>query len=298
MITIRSLAAMGTSLLLALSAGSVFAIPYTPVLDEFWIMKGSAAAGPTEIFRDSFNDTVLPPSGPDGPTTYTVYGPGGITSEANGKLTMTPSLGNPTVITATHADVTTAAIRNLATSNPLNPNFLGIGSSFSIHGLFDMSSLPMIPGQSFGIHASDRAVNLGNLGNNTFSLFVGVSSVTGEVGVFLRLNDYALDTSVVLWTQSIVSSLAGADQIELILSKALGSDEISAAYFLYDYDLSTPVVRAGSIANAGTIYDGEDYIRAQFVTTDRIPIPEPTSLALFGLGVAAIYLVRRRRVIT
>lgn len=100
MITIRTLATMGIGLLIAATAGSALAVPYTPVLDEFWIMKNSA-----EIYRDSFTDGVPPPSGPDdglfNSDTYSVIGPGGITGESLGKLTMTPLNGTPTGISGT-----------------------------------------------------------------------------------------------------------------------------------------------------------------------------------------------------
>ncbi|MDI6746941.1 MAG: PEP-CTERM sorting domain-containing protein [Rhodocyclaceae bacterium] len=296
MITLRSLAAMGTSLLLTLSAGSVFAIPFTPVLDEFWIMKGSAAAGPTEIFRDSFNDTVLPPSGPDGSTTYFGVGHAAMTSESGGKLTMTPSLGNIVGISGTTAEYSTTASRLLAT-NPDNPNFLGVDSAFSIHGLFDMSNLPLVNGQSFGIRATDRALAIGNQGDNTYALFVGMN-LASEIVVALRHENFVTNISTRLDSFSIQSLLPTAGQIELILSKEAGASNLLASYILYDTTGTT--LGSGPIGAASTlsIYSGETYIRGGFQSTDAVDVPEPTTLALFGLGVAAIYLVRRRRVIT
>lgn len=291
----RSLVSVGITALMTCSAASVAAAPFAPVLDEFWILKGAAGAPLTEIFRDSFSDNALPPSGPDGASTYGVFGPSGMTSEALGKLTMTPSLGDPVLITTTFADLSTSGVRQLATS-PANPNFLGQASAFEIHGLYDLSSLPTVAGQSFGVRASDRATGIGNEGNNTYNLFVGVSPTTGERRLVLRLNDFTTNTSTVIDSISIESLLPGADQIELILAKAAGSDLLAASYRLFDYDLANSLVAAGSIASNSLlrIYDGEQYIRAQFETTDRIPVTEPATLALLSVGFAGIAFTRRR----
>jgi len=299
----RKLAAIGTACLISLTTGSAVATPFTPVLDEFWITKNGAT-----IFSDSFADGVPPPSGPDdSPSnpnpTYNVYGPGGITSEANGKLTMTPALGDPSVITTTYADTSTEIVRRLST-NSLNDNFLGVASSFEIHALYDMSNLPMMSGQSFAVRATDRAPSLGNAGNNTYSLLVGVYAMgahEGEIGVFLRSFDFTTDSSDVLWSDPLEAilgtGLGDTDQIELILSKDAGSNLLDATYNLYDYNVSMLPIRTASVPDAdrGPLYLGEDYIRGAAIVADRVPLPEPASLALMGLGLAGLFFARRQK---
>lgn len=162
-----------------------------------------------------------------------------------------------------------------------------------MHALYDMSNLPTVQGQSFGLHATDPATGIGNSGNNTYALFVGVNTL-GDRVVALRLLDYVTNSSTVIGAVSIESLLPVADQVELILSKALGSADLSASYILYD--INNTKVGSGSLG-ANTllsIYDGEDYIRAQFESTDRVSVPEPATLALFGIGFVGICCLRRR----
>jgi len=233
---------------------------FKPVLDEFWIVKNDV-----EIFRDSFNDGVLPASGPDGATTYNVAGAGGMTSEASGKLTMTPSLGDAGAITSTSADVATVATRSLST-NSENPNFLGQASSFEIHGLYDLSSLPAVDGQTFQIRATDRATGQGNQGDNTYTIFVSYGG--GTVNVVLRLLNHTANSSTRIDGRSIQQWIGVADQIELVLSKAAGSAQLTASYALYQ---SGDTLTSGTLGGETplSIYLGEAYIRAAFGASDK-----------------------------
>ena len=236
---------------------------FTPVVDEFWIIKDGA-----QIFRDSFNDGVPPPSGPDGPATYATGVAAGFVGESGGKLTLRPGVGDPVLITNTAADVTTSMVRIL-TSNPLDPNFLGQASSFEIHALYDFWNLPTINGQSFSVRATDRQT--GNAGNNTYSLLVGVNATTGNVTVALRLDNFATNTSTLIDSVSIQPWVGIADQIELILSKAANSTDLRAFYRLLIGGSPSPVASGElGLKIPLTIYQGENYIRAQMLATDRL----------------------------
>lgn len=292
---IGGFALFGVVLGFLLASASAHAGPFTSVIDEFWIKKGAE-----EIFRDSFADGKLPPTGPDdgkpNPNTYIVTGGGGFTSESAGKLTMTPLLGAPIGISGVYAEYGTAALRQLAT-NPENPNFLGQESAFEIHGLFDMSVLPQISGQSFGINASDRAAGLGNPGNETYVLFVGFGNEginAGKVVVALRLNNYVTNVSTVLAGVSIEQWLDDADQIELSFSKEAGAKELSAFYTLYDKEGETIFSSRIGQNQKLSIFNGEEFIRGNFNSSDVVAIPEPPILALLGVGLVGVACSRRR----
>lgn len=278
------------------ASGPAAASPFTAVLDEFWILEGAAGAPLVEIFRDAFDDGIAPPAGPDGAATWGVFGAGGIGAEAGGRLRLTPSLGDPVLITATFADLATSGLRTLAT-NPANPNFLGLADAFEVHGRYDLTGLPLVPGQSMGIVVTDRAPGLGNAGNNTYNLFMGIRPATGERLVVLRHNDHTTNTSTVVDAISIEALLPGADQIEFVFAKAAGADAVTARFALYDHDLANPLVASAGVAGGSvlTIYDGETYIRGQFEATDRQPIPAPATALLLAIGLAAIGASRRVR---
>lgn len=281
--------------------GTSHAAVFQPVIDEFWIVKNG-----NEIFRDSFDDGIAPPSGPDGPTTYAVNAAdGGLSGgEAAGRLTMTPSLGSPTLITGVTADTFTGAVR-AQSINPANSNFLGVNDAFSIFARYDLTTVPGVPGQAFGIRATDRAPgNAGNLGNNVAQLDVARDRNTGEVGVRLLQVDFVGDTVERADFISIESLLPTAIQVQLELSKDAGSNAIEASYVVFGEFMSVlAMADLDTILNESLLplllYQGEDYVRAQFFSVDtNVPInsvPLPGALPLLFAALMALGLVSRSR---
>ncbi len=277
-------------------SAQVAAMPFNPVMDEFWIVKNGS-----ELFRDSFSDGLLPPNGPDGAATYSnspQAGTGGFTGESNGKLTMTPALGAQTLITGTVADTFTGGLR-LASTNPASSNGLAITDDIEIHGLFDLTSLPGVSGQQFGIRLTDRST--GNTGDDVIQLSVIKSSVSGNIGVRLAELDFVADTSQTADFDSISSLLPSASQIELVITKAAGTNIIGASYTLLNaFNVSVGGGVLDNINNvtlgALSVYNGENFTRAQFFSTDTgVPIPAPAPFATLLIGLAGLGYARRKR---
>jgi hypothetical protein len=300
------------SAMAVIMGGQAAATPFAPVIDEFWIVKGDNGGTPTETFRDSFNDGNVPLSGPqDGangnPDTYVGSGLAGFTNESGGKLTMTPSLGETVLIDGYLADTFTGATKLRSTLSG-NLNSLELADSFEIHGLFDLSSLPGVSGQSFGIGVTDRAGTNGsaNEGNDTIRLSVAKSSVTGNTIVRFTELDFINDTIEVADIVSIQAFLGTACQIELVLSKAAGTGDMNAYFSLFDsggglIHTSALLDNVGNDnGNTFAVYNGidgvgtEDYTRAQFFAKDTsIPVPAPATALVLAAGVAGLGLMRR-----
>jgi hypothetical protein len=211
---------------------------------------------------------------------------------------MTPSLGSPTLITGSTADTFVGA-RRLRSTNSGSSAHLGFGDSFEIHGLFDLTSIPTVSGQSFGIRASDRSSTNG--ASDVAQLQVVKSSISGDVGVRFADLDFIADTSETAGFFSIESFLATAVQVELIISKAANTDVVDASFILYDAGSSVLLNQTLDNINNTTLqavdlYNGEDYTRPQFFATDTgVNIPEPGTLAVFSLSLLGLGYLRRHK---
>ena len=264
---------------------------FNPVLDEFWIVKNNS-----ELFRDSFNGTTAPPPhGPDDSNsnstgiTYNTFGDGAFVGESGGKLTIDPSLGS---VSAASPNKFTQAIRRFSGADGF-PSSLDQAASFEIHALLDITdpsvNLPGLPGEFFGIRATDQG--LSSVSNDRATLRVAANGSSGIKIVYLD-QDFTTPSSPLSTTLDSVSigSIAGLTSIELILSKDAGSDQVQASYKL----------NGGAINNLlgfSTIYNGELVTRAEFDAGAAAATPLPAALPLFasGAGVLGFFGLRRKK---
>jgi len=269
---------MSLTLALALVIGNS-AHAYVFTLDNFAINKNGST-----FFEDGFNGSVAPPEGPNGPNTYSVQGAVG--PEANGRLTLdrndaasfTTALGETTLFQG-------ARLRtNIDGSNPDNGFYLG--DAVSLATIFDLIP-PAEQRQSYGVRFTDRAAGLGFPGNDLTEIRV-IRTRTDQLRISF------VDISFVDATVSFISSALldiTHDQIALMLDQGT-TGLVTASYAYLDGGMMGGVT---SLAGNAQIFEGEDWTRAQLFARQVLPVPEPTTLALMGLGLAGIGFRRKRK---
>lgn len=268
-------------------------------IDDFEITRGGQT-----LFLDSFGDDIAPSTGyippdianQDSYNTRPDPMPG---PEANGKLALDPADGE-----ARNSNVTgiPILIQRARVRTPKDASGLANSVDFSVTGVFDLIE-PTLPGREFyGVRLTDFDSNNNNPNDNA-QLRVHVDpngdwrvwfvEADFDNGVFVELGAVVLDDQLLI-DNSIPGSLSDYDQIALTLTHTVPtgavSNSVTASFSLFDVDTFGPT---GSINVGGTatLFTGEIWTRASFLTAQRVPLP-PT-LVLLGLGIAG--LVWRRR---
>ncbi len=136
-----------------------------------------------------------------------------------------------------------------------------------------------------------------NGANNVVS-YVALTPITS---LSFDVLDFVADTSQTADFDSISSLLPSASQIELVITKAAGTNIIGASYTLLNaFNVSVGGGVLDNINNvtlgALSVYNGENFTRAQFFSTDTgVPIPAPAPFATLLIGLAGLGYARRKR---
>lgn len=223
-----------------------------------------------------------------------------MTNVGGGKLALDPTQGTAPILTGGNAMFFIGARRNSST-NSSNANFLGVDNAFSINALYDLSSLPVFLGDSFGIRASDRS-GTGNPVDDVIQLSVRLNS-SGILGVRLQELDFVNNASdPVAFVPLDLTTFSTATQIQLTISKVADTqvDAVDAFFKLFDASMTELLMQPLSTFSTAKgdvlrIYNGEDFTRAQFQALASRPIPVPSTLLLLASGLAGLAYFRRRR---
>jgi len=276
--------------------------------DEFFIEKGATAGSRTEIFRDSFNDGVIPGSGPDdgllgAGNTYFVSGNGIVSENAgsSGRLLIDSGLGQ-LVTNPNGDDRLRNRIRRNRSSNPASSAALTEASSWTVNAMLDLSTLPINNGDAFGLRVEDFSSSNVNGGNDRLLLEVRRSNLSGNLGVLfsgLEFNGVGIETFDFFSLDPLLSSNPSADQILLSLSKDENSTMVDAEFSLFSGGgllLSQGLDNIGNTsAITASLYTDEAFTRAALHTIENTEVPEPGAIALLGVGIAGIGFLRRRK---
>lgn len=263
---------------------------YSINMYDFNLTKGTNV-----IFDDTFSDGAAPPSAPNFSNGSTaVYGTtGGFVEPVGGPLQLdsanavnpgfsalgTPFAGNYAIL---HSNI-----------DPTNlTNGLKEGGSFSVNGLFDLYQ-PTVPLEHYGIRLTDHVGSgpQAQAGNDVVDLQVGLSG-SGTFRVALNQINFDTPSVTTLDTVTLTSALlAGVDRIALhLIVNAANQTAVAASFDLLS---GSTVLNTIALANTGTIFSDENWTRAEFYAAT--PVPEPATVALFGLGLAVAGFARRRR---
>jgi hypothetical protein len=254
-------------------------------------------------FIDNFGDGPPPPCGPAGcasqPTFYAVNSQDPLPNESSGLLQLDSSNGLNSTNAGGGARRTENVTVSGAKSQLLQTDATGGTPAISMTGVFTLPELFGPLNEGYGIRFIDAAPGSG-FGSNQWVLELNVQWWTGNLGnpagwyVRYLTQDFVngvIDTI----GADLVSIPQGADEILLSLNRLAGSNQFEATYAYVTGGTAGASTSLGS-AQGFTYQDpASAFVRPQFHAFESISIPEPAILSLFGLGLAGLGAVRRKK---
>lgn len=267
-INIYGLSALLFANFLAGSTANAFSVS----VDEFSIIKNG-----NTVWLDSFDDGVAPVDGAD----YSVLGTPG--PESGGRLTLDSA--NAALTTNIHGDprLKNRVRRKTSTGSDISKG-LRIDDIFSVTGIFDISSIIM-PNEQYGVSFTD---NLGSPTSDKLDLFVK-HTAPGDMRIQFRRQDNF--NSILTILEGVAFVPGTNDQISLTLSRLnTGTNDITASFA---YGTGGVFGSITTLATTATIFNDQNYTRAQFTATG--PVPVPAAVWLFGSGLLGLIGIARRK---
>ena len=266
---------------LALIFWSAASHAFAVEVDEFSVVRNGSA-----FFSDSFDDGVVPPSGPRGSATYNVFGSIPGAAESGGHLLLDTANGG-VFANALGTPRREVRVRLLTNIDPASPAGLKSDDTIALTGIFKLTTPSGVWNPLYSVRFND---NSGSGPHQILQLLVGVNSLTQLTDIRYILQDFDAHTITVLG-QTAFAPTPGADEILLSISRPDSSSD--DFYASYSYLQDSVVVGGGSFNTPGQMFQGEDFVRAEFNVADGYA-PEPGSVSLMGLAAFLLFVQRRR----
>ena len=262
-----------TALLFSLTATSANAA--LVLIDEFTIVKNGNIA-----FQDMFDNGSPPPDQGGNGQTYSVFG-GPLGPESAGKLTLDTSHGEA-VVRPDAGNMLRQGARVDTNTDPANlQNGLKIDDVFSVSGLFDITQVTGLR-ERYGIRVTDA-------GSSQLDDSIGISVMRTSPSL-LEVVFHRHDRDAFTFTDIASFTLeTNHDQILMSLSRlSTDNNEITASFSYLD---SGNIVSTTTFEETTSIFNGENFTRAQFMYL--APVPIPGAVWLFGSGLLGLIGISR-----
>ena len=268
--------------LLAAALGSPSAHALVVGIDQFSVLRNGSS-----FFNDTFADGLAPPSGPNGSATYNVSGTIPGTAESGGLLLIDSANGD---LSANAQGDPRLSVRVRLLSD-INSSNLAAGlksdDTLSLSGIFTLTAPPGPDNAEYSVRFNDAS---GGGAHQLVQLQVRFNPNTGGPEIRYLLQDFDAGSVTTLGSAQFAPP-SGADRIMLTISRPdTANDNFFASY---SWLAAGTAIGGASFATPGQMFQGENFVRAEFNVSQAVP--EPATLALLLAGMAGIGATRIRR---
>ena len=232
-------------------------------------------------FQDTFDNGIPPPDQGGSSQSYSVFG-GPLGPESGGKLALDATNGEA-VVRPDAGNMLRQGARVNTNTDPANlQNGLKIDDLFSVSGLFDITAVTGLR-ERYGIRVTDA-------GSSQLDDSIGISVMRTSPSL-LEVVFHRHDRDAFTFTDLASFTLeTNHDQILMSLSRlSTANNEITASFSYLD---AGNIVSTTTFGITATIFNGENFTRAQFMYL--VPVPVPGAVWLFGSGLLGLIGISRR----